>query len=321
MTKSFKCVTKCHHLTWPLALPTEYIRMGVEWFMAPPIISTLTCVCTTTARIGLSVVSGKPFEAKMNWLPFENIFKLIFCVWKLLYFVSNIMEICSQGLINSKLALVLMMAWRRTGDKPSFEPMRFTYAPLGVDAFWYDWQLVAKGNSEPTGCWIKCTLLKLSITEKQKLKFDEMSVNYMNFIINLIFHHVLVITVYESHTFPRNIFLCTLKWRHNERDGVSNPHCLDCLLNRLFRWRSKPNTDQSSASLAFARGIHRWTVDSLHKGPVTRKMFTFDDFIMNHRVMKFLLIWVLVAFCCSCVFMLLGILSADKNKAAAVQWN
>ena len=30
---------------------------------------------------------------------------------------------------------------------------------------------------------------------------------------------------------------------------------------------------QSSASLAFVRGIHRWPVNSTHKGPVTRKMF------------------------------------------------
>ena len=30
---------------------------------------------------------------------------------------------------------------------------------------------------------------------------------------------------------------------------------------------------QSSASLAFVRGIHRLPVDSLHKGPVTRKCF------------------------------------------------
>ena len=37
---------------------------------------------------------------------------------------------------------------------------------------------------------------------------------------------------------------------------------------------------QSSASLAFARGIHRWPVNSPHKGPVTRKMFPFDDVIM-----------------------------------------
>ena len=37
---------------------------------------------------------------------------------------------------------------------------------------------------------------------------------------------------------------------------------------------------QRSASLAFVRGIPRWPVNSPHKGPVTRKMFPFDDVIM-----------------------------------------
>ena len=37
---------------------------------------------------------------------------------------------------------------------------------------------------------------------------------------------------------------------------------------------------QISASLAFVWGIHRWPVNSPHKGPVTRKMFPFDDVIM-----------------------------------------
>ena len=37
---------------------------------------------------------------------------------------------------------------------------------------------------------------------------------------------------------------------------------------------------QSSAPLAVVRGIHRWPVGSPHKGPVTRKMFPFDDVIM-----------------------------------------
>ena len=36
---------------------------------------------------------------------------------------------------------------------------------------------------------------------------------------------------------------------------------------------------QSSAPLAFMRGIHRWPVKSPHKEPVTRKMFPFDDAI------------------------------------------
>ena len=43
---------------------------------------------------------------------------------------------------------------------------------------------------------------------------------------------------------------------------------------------------QSSASLAFVRGIHRWPVNSLHKGPVTRKMFPFDDVITSLRKSK-----------------------------------
>ena len=37
---------------------------------------------------------------------------------------------------------------------------------------------------------------------------------------------------------------------------------------------------QSSAPLAFVRGIHRGPVNSPHKGPVTRKMFPFDDVII-----------------------------------------
>ena len=38
---------------------------------------------------------------------------------------------------------------------------------------------------------------------------------------------------------------------------------------------------QSSASLAFVQGIHRRPVSSPHKWPVTRKMFPFDDIIME----------------------------------------
>ena len=37
---------------------------------------------------------------------------------------------------------------------------------------------------------------------------------------------------------------------------------------------------QSSASLAFVWGIHRWPVNSPHQWPVTRKMFPFDEVII-----------------------------------------
>ena len=44
---------------------------------------------------------------------------------------------------------------------------------------------------------------------------------------------------------------------------------------------------QSSASLAFVKGIHRGPVNSLHKGPVTRKMFPFDDVIIYEPCFEF----------------------------------
>ena len=75
--------------------------------------------------------------------------------------------------------------------------------------------------------------------------------------------------------------LGSLHWRHDEHDGVSNYQPHDCLLNRLFRCRSKKH--QSSASPAFVCGIHRWPVNSPHKRPVTRKIFPFDDVIIMQK--------------------------------------
>ena len=51
---------------------------------------------------------------------------------------------------------------------------------------------------------------------------------------------------------------------------------------------------QSSASLAFVRGIHRWQENSSHKRPVTWKMFPSDDVIIisndisNHLIRMYM---------------------------------
>ena len=82
-------------------------------------------------------------------------------------------------------------------------------------------------------------------------------------------------------------FSLSLQWRHNERDGVSNNQPHDCLLNCLFRRRSKKTSKLCVTGLC--EGIHWWPVNSPHKGPVTRKIFPFDDVII---VMK----WSLVCF-------------------------
>ena len=49
-------------------------------------------------------------------------------------------------------------------------------------------------------------------------------------------------------------------------------------------WGTDQRKHQSSASTAFVRGIHRWPVNSPHKGPVTRETFPFDDVIMRTHV-------------------------------------
>ena len=76
-----------------------------------------------------------------------------------------------------------------------------------------------------------------------------------------------------------SIVIISLRWRHNGHVGISNHQFRHCLLNRLFGQRKY----QSSASLAFVWGVHRWPVNSPHKWPVTRKMFSFDDVIMFFR--------------------------------------
>ena len=81
----------------------------------------------------------------------------------------------------------------------------------------------------------------------------------------------------------------SLQWCHNEHNGVLNHQPHDCLFSRLFRRRSKKH--QSSVSLAFVWGIHRWSVNSSHKWPVTRKMISFDDVIMLGIVIDEYLQW------------------------------
>ena len=84
--------------------------------------------------------------------------------------------------------------------------------------------------------------------------------------------------VCANHPQYNRVGRSTLLWRHNERDCASNHQLRDCLLNRLFRRRSKKRSKLRVTGLC--AGIHRSPVNSPHKWPVTRKMFPFDDVIM-----------------------------------------
>ena len=70
-----------------------------------------------------------------------------------------------------------------------------------------------------------------------------------------------------------------LRWRHNGHDSVSNHQPRGCLLSRLFRRKSKKTSKLRVAGLCV--GNSPGPVNIPHQGPVTRKMFPFDDVIMR----------------------------------------
>ena len=75
---------------------------------------------------------------------------------------------------------------------------------------------------------------------------------------------------YIWKAFVRNL-RTTLHWRHNNPDDVSNHQPHGCLLNRLFRRRSK-KTSKFRVTGLFV-GNSPGPVNSPHKGPGTRKCF------------------------------------------------
>ena len=78
---------------------------------------------------------------------------------------------------------------------------------------------------------------------------------------------------------PSLVPVMTLRWRNNGGDSVSNHQPHGCLLNRLFRRKSKKTSKLCVTGLC--AGNSPGPVNSPHKGPVTRKMFPFDDVIMT----------------------------------------
>ena len=94
----------------------------------------------------------------------------------------------------------------------------------------------------------------------------------------------LIISKVQYHSIAGSAAPATLQLRHNGRDCISNHQPHDCYSTVYSD--SDQRKHQSSASLAFVWGIHRWPVNSPHKWPVTRKMFPFHDAIMHALQMR-----------------------------------
>ena len=93
-------------------------------------------------------------------------------------------------------------------------------------------------------------------------------------------------TMINKHLLLQNIktMLCDDKGIHYYGDVIMNTMAsqgisLNIVYSSVYSGADQ-RKHQSSASLAFVRGIHRGPVNSPHKWPVTRKMFPFNDVIM-----------------------------------------
>ena len=103
--------------------------------------------------------------------------------------------------------------------------------------------------------------------------------------------------IYAVH--PKNCAHCCILYQFYSYLLVSSLHNSDVMMSAMVSQITCvsivcstvcPGVDQrklqSSASLAFVRAIHRWTMDYPHKrdkGPVTREMFLFDGVIMDTK--------------------------------------
>ena len=89
-----------------------------------------------------------------------------------------------------------------------------------------------------------------------------------------VFHNqklVLCYVIRIIYSRASHIIRSPLHWRHNDHDGVSNHQPHGCLLNRLFRRRSKKTSKLRVTGLCV--GNSPGLVNFPHKGPVTRKCF------------------------------------------------
>ena len=89
----------------------------------------------------------------------------------------------------------------------------------------------------------------------------------------------MVIKVWIEPSLQFEVLLFTLQWHHNERVGISNHQSPDCLLNRLFRPRSKKAsklriTGLCAGNLPMTGELPAQRASNVEKGPIVMQSDT-----------------------------------------------
>ena len=111
-----------------------------------------------------------------------------------------------------------------------------------------------------------------------RTRFHEMSV-IDGFCTDCLYYHL---NTYRCTSFLRNASMALEQSHYSDvimTTMASQITSLTIVYSTVYSCANQ-RKHQSSASLAFVRGIHRGLGTSPHKEPVTRKMFPFDDVIM-----------------------------------------
>ena len=144
---------------------------------------------------------------------------------------------------------------------------------------WVNWQLVIREilHANAIEAKVPCGLLNLSALWHQKQVPQAEISNYIP-----------QFTEGCNYSSLPEIPAYALRWRHNGHDSVSNHQPHHCLLNRLFRCRSKKTSKLRVTGLCVRKSPG--TEESPPpppppKWPVTRIFFPFDDVIMGTKVL------------------------------------
>ena len=176
---------------------------------------------------------------------------------------------------------------------------RFVTKSMYVVSDWYHTLGIIKAYSHLLlhVCWVNEDLLQLlplllSLSHYSDVRADNWNAKALHF-------YPLFRIIIQSSVNFHNLGPVTLRWRQNGRDSVSNHQPRHCLLSLLFGRRSKKTSKLRVTGLCV--GNSPGPVNFPHKGPVTRKMFPFDDVIMNaesaypcnhHRKIK--MVWIFI---------------------------
>ena len=196
------------------------------------------------------------------------------------YMWSFMVELCVK---TSLSCLTLRLRWTGVISPSTLYPIQCWLMTHGTESNrtlpWRHNGRDSVSNHQPHHCLLNCLFGRRS-KKTSKLRVTGLCVGNSPGPVNSPHKWPVTRKMFPFDDVIMNSLKIKLQWRHNEPDGISDLRSA----SRLFTQRVYSGADQrkhqSSASLAFVLGIHRWPVKSPHKGPVTRKMFSFDDVIM-----------------------------------------